>query len=460
MMSDTKMSGDSGRRWTAVRRVGVVVALGVVGASLAGPLGSWAQPTAAVHTAEVADADPRTAPIPELPVESDGKSLVATADFNGRTAVTPIGAEVRIGAAPSHASDPPLLKLEVRAEDGSVLKAFNAWHPLWQFPESEDGREHLVVREQAQGSFAVPFDRDAATVAITDVGLGQQVVEVDLTEAIGGFCQQNPTDESCRVADLAVTGVSVATEPDLALVGKTSTVSIDTAIMNMGPASPMDATVTHTATPADAGLTVTPTTAESEHTSVLDEGQVVNRDYQVTCVTPGLHDITFASVIAPSHPADIDPEPGNDQGTSTFTVDCVVPVTLNVLLEHRALDEQALGVPIPVAILTTRAGEYGNPVAFDATRIDPKSTTFGTREVLLSGGGAKALLGRGIAVDAPERATAIRRDGDLDLLILYTPPSATGLLDGRRTNFRKGCALGEFSAGGTTLRFFGCGQDA
>jgi hypothetical protein len=80
--------------------------------------------------------------------------------------------------------------------------------------------------------------------------------------------------------------------------------------------------------------------------------------------------------------------------------------------------------------------------------------------VLLSGGGAKALLGLGLVVDAPERATAIRRDGDLDLLILYTPPSATGLLDGRRTNFRKGCALGEFSSGGTTLRFYGCGQDA
>jgi hypothetical protein len=438
----------------------VVVALGVVCGSLAGPIGSLAQPTTAVHTAVAADVDPRTAPIPELPVESDGKSLVATVDFNGRTAVTPMGAEVRIGAAHSHASDPPLLQLVVRAEDGSVLQDVNAWHPLWMFTETDDGRERRVIREHARGSFTVPFDRDAATMAITDIGLDQQVVEVDLTGAIGDFCQQHPTDGSCRLADLAVTGVSVTAAPDLALVGRTSTVSIDTGITNRGPAGPVDATVTHTATPADAGVTVTPTTAETEHTAVLDEDQVVSRDHQVTCVAPGLHDVTFTSVVAPSHPADADPEPANDQGTTTVTVDCVVPVTLNVLPEHRAQDAQALGVPIPVAILTTRAGEYGNPVAFDATRIDPRSTTFGTPEVVLSGGGARALLGRGIAVDAPEPTTAIRRDGDLDLLILFIPPSATGLLDGRRTNFRKGCAFGEFTTGGTTFRFYGCGQDA
>jgi hypothetical protein len=433
----------------------VVVALGVVGVAVVAPVASSAQ---------AADDDPTTAPIPEIPVESDAKSLVATVDFDGRTTVTPVGSEVRTGAAPSHAADPPLLELEVRAEDGSVLQAVNAWHPLWTFAEGDDGREHLVVRDHAQGTFVVPFDRDAATLAVTDVAMEQQVTEVDLTGAIGDFCQENPTDASCRVADLAVTGVSVAAEPDLALVGKTGTVSIDTAITNRGPATPVDATVTHTATPADAGVTVTPTTAESEKALALDDEQVVHRDYQVTCVAPGLHDITFTSVVAPSHPADVDPEPANDQGTTTWTVDCVVPVTLNVLAVDRAAadgaDAEALGAPIPVAILTTKAGEYGNPVAFDATRIRPGSTTFGSRSVVLSGGGAKALLGIGVPQDLPEPTRVPRLDGDLDMLIIYTPASATGLVDGRHTSFRKGCALGEFSSGPTTLRFYGCGQDA
>jgi hypothetical protein len=436
-----------------------VAALVVVGVAVVGPVGSSAQ---------TADDDPTTAPIPEIPVESDAKSLVATVDFDGRTTATPMGSEVRIGAAPSHAADPPLLELEVRAEDGSVLQSVNAWHPLWTFGEGDDGREHFAVRDHAEGTFVVPFDRDAATLAVTDVGLEQQVTEVDLTEAIGDFCQENPTDESCRVADLAVTGVSVATEPDLALVGKTDTVSVDTAVTNGGPASPVDATVTHTATPADAGVLVAPATSTSEAALALDEGQTVSQDYQVTCVAPGLHDVMFTSVVAPSHPADVDPEPANDQGMTTWTVDCVVPVTLNVLAVDRAAaadavddpDAQALGAPIPVAILTTKAGEYGNPVAFDATRIRPGSTTFGSRSVVLSGGGARALLGIGVPQDLPEATRIPRLDGDLDMLIIYTPASATGLVDGRHTTFRKGCALGEFASGATTLRFYGCGQDA
>jgi hypothetical protein len=404
-------------------------------------------------SAQTADDDPTTAPIPEIPVENDAKSLVATVDFDGRSTVTPVGSEVRTVAAPSHAGDPPLLELEVRAEDGSVLETVNAWHPLWTFAQGADGNEHLVVRDHAEGTFIVPFDRDAATLAVTDVALEQQVTEVDLTGAIGDFCQEHPTDESCRVADLTVTGVSVATEPDLALVGKTNTVSIETAVTNLGPATPVDATVSHTATSADAGLTVTPTTASNEAALALDDEQVVSRDYQITCVTPGLHDIAFTSVVAPSHPADIDPEAGNDQDETTLTVDCVVPVTLNVL------QEQSLG-PIPVGILTTRAGEQGNPVAFDATRIDPTSTFFGSRSVVLSGGGARALLGLGLPRHLPELPPRIVPDGDLDMLILSTPPSATGLVDGRHTNFRKGCMLGEFSSGNTTLRFYGCGQDA
>jgi hypothetical protein len=455
-----------------------VVALAVVGVVAVGPLGSSAQPSSPAASASPAQAappddDPTTAPIPEIPVDSDAKSLVARVDFDGRTTATVTGAEVRTGAAPSHAADPPLLELEVRADDGSVLETVNAWHPLWVFGHSDDGREHLVIRDHAEGSFVVPFDRDAAALAVTDVGLDQQVAEVDLTEPIGDFCQQHPTDESCRVADLAVTGVSVAARPDLALVGKTGTVSIDTAIADLGPATPVDTTVTHTATPADAGLLVSPTPGESEHALALGEEPVVHRDYQVTCVAPGRHDVTFTSAIAPSHPADVDPAPANDQGTTTLTVDCVVPVTLNVLAVDRAAaagaagagdaadpDAQGLLGPIPVAILTTRAGEYGNPVAFDATRVIPASTAFGSRSVLLSGGGARALLGIGVPQDLPEPTRVPRLDGDTDLLILYTPPAATGLVDGRHTSFRKGCVLGEFASGSTTLRFYGCGQDA
>ena len=50
------------------------------------------------------------------------------------------------------------------------------------------------------------------------------------------------------------------------------------------------------------------------------------------------------------------------------------PVTLNTCV-------------LPLAVLTTAAGEYGNPIAFDVTTIDPLSVRFSSASALLAGRG-------------------------------------------------------------------------
>ncbi len=431
------------RRVVRLRRIAAGATVAVAGVALLGPLGSSADPP---------DTDPTTAPVPEIEPEADEKSLVATVAFDDRTVATPVAAEARYGAAHSHIGDPPLLKLRIEDADGAVLDELNAWHPLWAFTEASDGSEQRIILDAAEGTFIVPFDRDAATMTIVDVPLSQEVAEIDLTDAIRDFCTDNPTDPSCRVADLAVTRVEATSVPDLALVGETGDISVETDVTNLGPSTPVDATVTYAVT-ADPGVTVTPTTGTSEHTLDLDEEETDSRDYSVTCDEPGLHDITFTSTIAPSHPADVDPDDSNDEGSETVTVDCVVPITINIKPggTPSPINVSVTNGSVPVALLTTEAGEYGNPVAFDATQVDAASTLFGERDTVLGGDGALARHGRGHEEDALELDDDTR-DGDLDMTIQFTAPDDTGLATGDT----EACVLGEFTTGGTTLRFWGC----
>jgi len=431
------------RRAIRPRRIAAAAAVTVAGVAIVWPLGSSADPP---------DTDPTTAPVPVIEPETDEKSLIAHVAFDDRTAVTPVSAEVRFGRSHSHIGDPPLLRLLIEDADGTVLNQLNAWHPLWAFTEASDGSEQRIILDAAQGSFIVPFDRDAATMTIVDVPLGEEVAEVDLTDAIRDFCTDNPTDPSCRIADLAVTRVEATSVPDLALVGETGDITVETDVTNLGPSTPVDATVTYAVT-ADPGVTVAPTTGTSEHTLDLDEEETDSRDYSVTCDEPGLHDITFTSTVAPSHPADVDPEVGNDEGSETVTVDCVVPITINIKPggSPSPINVSVTNGSVPVALLTTAAGEYGNPVAFDATLVDAASTLFGERSTVLDGDGAVARRGRGHVEDALELDDDTR-DGDLDMTIQFLAPDDTGLAAGDT----EACVLGEFTTGGSTLRFWGC----
>ena len=104
----------------------------------------------------------------------------------------------------------------------------------------------------------------------------------------------------------------------------------------------------------------------------------------------------------------------------SFSVECIVPVAINIKPGSftNPLNLKSNGV-IPVAVLTTEAGEYGLPLAFDATAIDPLSVRFGPLAVVTAGGGAPEAHGMGHLEDAVERSDETTRDGDLDMVLHF-----------------------------------------
>jgi uncharacterized repeat protein (TIGR01451 family) len=106
---------------------------------------------------------------------------------------------------------------------------------------------------------------------------------------------------------------------------------------------------------------------------------------------------------------------------------------------------------VSVAILTTSAGEYGLPLAFNATTINPLSVRFGPASVVLGGvGGAPEIHLTGHIEDSYE-LDENTKDGDLDM-VLHFKAGAAGLT----SSTTNACVWGTFTRGGTTFLFFGC----
>lgn len=80
---------------------------------------------------------------------------------------------------------------------------------------------------------------------------------------------------------------------------------------------------------------------------------------------------------------------------------------------------------VPVAILTTLAGEYDTPEDFDATEVDVSTVRFGPRDVLEAGGGGTEVHGRGHIEDSTELDESTK-DGDLDM-VLHVDASSSGI---------------------------------
>lgn len=425
-------------------RLAVIAALAVIALTLA-----------TRSEADPAVADPSMQPIPTVEPETDAKSITAQVSFTERSAAEVVGTVVAYGAAHSHVGDPPLLLLQLHDGSGSVLEEFNAWHPLWAFVETSTGGERRVILDSAVGDFIVPFHRDATKLVITDMPLAQEVATIDLTGGIKEFCQTNPDDSDCRVADLEVSDVEVTTEPDLSLVGETAAVGVETTYTNNGPSTPVDAAVTQLVS-GGGGLTVTPSSATVAAAALaVGDVRTSSQTYEVRCDAPGSHELIFTSTIEPDHPADVDISPANNSDSTVLTVECVVPVAINIQPGEspNSVNVARRQGAIPVAILSTASGEYGLPLPFDATTVDPSTANFGQRATILSGGGARAFRDAGHQEDSSEPDDQMR-DGDLDLVIQFVRPSDTGL----QKSDTEACALGSFSPDGGTswLKFFGC----
>jgi hypothetical protein len=254
-----------------------------------------------------------------------------------------------------------------------------------------------------------------------------------------------------HISDLAILGVQADGTPAEMLFGDAHSITVSTKVTNNGPSWPTDATVTMTAVPS-AGVQVTPA-SWTQNLLALAKGEVreLSNTFQVSCQGPGQQSFTFVVEIKPTLATETDLVDTNNTGQVTFVTDCVVPVAINIKPGGfpNAISRNGTA---PVAVLTTRAGEYGLPFDFDATKIDPLSVRFGPASLVFPGtGGATAVHGKGHLEDATE-LDEMTLDGDLDMVLQFRVADS-----GLTSSSTEACIKGTFTGtDGTMHKFFGC----
>lgn len=269
----------------------------------------------------------------------------------------------------------------------------------------------------------------------------------------------DPADDSAStvtrvvaVADLGLGAAALEAAVRRIVIGRDVDATLTVPVTNAGPSSPMDAVVSATAS-ADGGSTAA--APAPIHLTALRTGQPrpLALTFRLGCREPGRHEIRLGLSIRPARAEDDDPNPANDQARSAFVVDCVIPVALNVKpgSAENPANLRSRGV-IPTAVLTTAPGEYGLPLAVDATRIDATSVRFGPERLVFEDlGGAAEDHDRGHVEDSYELDERTR-DGDRDM-VLHFATQASGLTP---TDSRA-CVLGSLAGPrGERYTFFGC----
>jgi hypothetical protein len=427
------------RRWTS----GVAAAaLGLVtlGASEC-PMGAQA----------LLSDDPSTLPVPV--VDRGSEKFLQVEMLFDPVEVRPITTTTEIGYFRKNVGDPPLLRVDVFDDAGNLADTYNSWHPQWAHVDDFEGGESLEIVAEGTGEFRCAFEPDLRSLVLTDLtgAAPVELAEVDLRPAIRSFCEDNPDDADCEVADLAILEVSVQAAPPLIVLGVPFAVGVRTTLSNLGPSSPIDAVLEKTAAPG-AGVQASPLLVE-QHELELFVGtpRIDDQAYEVSCSAPGDTSIEFTSRTELLTVAATDPEPGNNEGGENLDLDCVVPVTINIKPGGDPNSVNLNSRHVPVGILSTGAGEGGNPIAFDATRIDVSTVRFGPRDVLIGGGGSGESHGRLHLEDVLE-LDDVTRDGDTDAVV-HLLTDGSGLT---RTS-TEACVLGRFvTSGGVAASFLGC----
>ena len=252
-------------------------------------------------------------------------------------------------------------------------------------------------------------------------------------------------ESDLAIESLLVTGAT--TDP---AVGASTTRTLTAEVTNSGPSTPTDATVTFGAT-AGTGLTasVTPTTAGLTAVGT-GPAREVSATATVTCTAPGTHQLTVHAQVAPDDPATTDPNATNDAAEQKVDIDCLVPVAVNIKPGSLRNPVKATTGEVPVAVLTTTVGEYGLPLAVDATSIDVTTVRFASAAALQTGGGAPESHGIGHPEDALELDERTR-DGDIDT-VLHFDPVAAGITGSSSVL----CVRGTLEVSGSPYGFIGC----
>ena len=143
--------------------------------------------------------DPRTEPIPTFDVGDPSKATLVNVTFNGPDDVQVNSIRVVQQRPPGAGGNPPLLRVEVVNQAGSVLLQFNEWNPL-HTRVYDEGHSHQIA-DTASMMIPFPFDRNHSHLRIHDLERGGvQLLEVDLRPAIDEFCRANRRDPDCARA--------------------------------------------------------------------------------------------------------------------------------------------------------------------------------------------------------------------------------------------------------------------
>ena len=252
-------------------------------------------------------------------------------------------------------------------------------------------------------------------------------------------------------ADLSVVSFAITEAPSDALIGEDAAGVAEIVVTSDGPSSPMHATLDIVGSTGGADVIPDEPTVS---VPALEDGEVraIEIPFTISCVEPGEQTIDLTGTISPALPDDTDPNPANDTGqTPPLTVECVTPVQINIRPGGDPNSIHPDRGTISLAVLTTEAGEYGLPIAFDAATIDPLSVRFGDPDMVwMQTGGAPERHGRGHLEDAYEMDEATM-DGDTDM-VLHARAAQTGLT----TASTEACVRGLYASGGDTFSFFGC----
>ena len=143
--------------------------------------------------------DPATLPWPNLSETDPNRAVVIAVTFNSPTKVVVDDVIVSNTRAKSWLGAPPLILLERLDENGSVLAQQNAWHPLWVRDLNEGDGEIGPLTESGPGTFYVPFDQDLRSVRITDIELGMELINVDVSAQVEAYCAEMPIPALCSM---------------------------------------------------------------------------------------------------------------------------------------------------------------------------------------------------------------------------------------------------------------------
>ena len=175
------------------------------------------------------------------------------------------------------------------------------------------------------------------------------------------------------VSDSAVASVGGVRVPGALLVGTPGMATVETVVTN-GP-TPADVEITQTAFTTSLKLHPTTTVSQLERTVRDGEQRRLRVTYTIECTQPGPASFAVEGRATMSTPGHLEPDGGNDERSSSFVIDCVIPVAINITPGDPA-NVAAPGTPFDVAILTTKAGEYKLPLDVDHTMLDGSSILF------------------------------------------------------------------------------------